>query len=370
MYPNSHKRYDSWRDEWDICPKLSDEPVLEENYFDDDDFPYLPAAPLPQPPSSEDSLFTPTTIALSFEADLRRFYASDDCTGHVFASEGFQEVAFYRYGVIMGALAATGQGETPPPEYTMFDHIKIQKYFGVLSMDVAGADLAALSAFLSIALKRSTSSTISAAVWDLDSSCPQYVLKPGREHPTLRSELWTLSRIDYCRIRYIDEPECWYDVLVDAPTALELFRRHDIRSRASAISLMVQKGIGFRTVYPPTGRDSFSLHPSPFGDCLGWRPREFQSTQHDYRQYVAQAYEVLRQPRGRAAILQGGIVWRLALEILGSDAAESAVSGPSTDIYSFGQEFFPERGHPLYDDCLMPNEIDIVCGVYKLPSSA
>ena len=58
------------------------------------------------------------------------------------------------------------------------------------------------------------------------------------------------------------------------------------------------------------------------------------------------------------------------MEILGSDAAELAVSGPSTDIYSFGQEFFPERGHHLYDDCLMPNEIDIICGVYKLPSSA
>ena len=90
---------------------------------------------------------------------------------------------------------------------------------------------------------------------------------------------------------------------------------------------------------------------------------------HNYRQYVAQAYEVLCQPRGWAAILQGRIIWRLALEILGSDAAEQAVSGPSEDIYSFGQEFLPERGNPVYDDCLMPNEVDIVCSVYKLPSS-
>ena len=145
-----------------------------------------------------------------------------------------------------------------------------------------------------------------------------------------------------CHIRYVDEPEYWYDVLVDAPTAVELFCHHDVRSHASAISLMAQKGIRFHTVYSPAQRDSFSFQPSPFGDCLGWRSWGFKSTPHDYRQYVAQVYEVLCQPRGRAVILQGGIIWRLALEILGSDAAEQAVSGPSEDIYSFGQEFLPE----------------------------
>ena len=132
---------------------------------------------------------------------------------------------------------------------------------------------------------------------------------------------------------------------------------------------MVQKGISFRTVYSPAPIDVSSLPPSPFRDCLGWRPCGFKSTTYDYRQYVAQAYEVLRQPRGRAALLKGGIIWRLALEILGSGAAERAVSGPSEDIYSFGQEFLPEQGNPFYDDYLMPNEIDIVCGVYKLPNS-
>ena len=81
-------------------------------------------------------------------------------------------------------------------------------------------------------------------------------------------------------------------------------------------------------------------------------------------------YEILYQPKSQVVILQGEIVWRLTLEILGSNSVELVVSGPSTDIYSFGQEFVPEQGYSLYDNCLMLNEINIIGGVCKLPSSA
>lgn len=45
------------------------------------------------------------------------------------------------------------------------------------------------------------------------------------------------------------------------------------------------------------------------------------------------------------------------------------MAGPSDDIFHFGQEFLPQRGDALYDDSLTPGEVDIICGVYKLPSS-
>lgn len=250
MYPNSHKCYHLWHNKWDICPKFSDKPVLEETSFDDNDFPYLLAASLPQPLPSRDFLFTLTTIALYFKANLQHFYASDNCIGHVFATEGFQEVAFCQYRVIIGALATTEQGESPPLEYMMFNYIKIQKYFGMLSMDTTSVNLVPLSAFFNIALKCSASSTIFTMVWDLDSGYPQYVLKPGQERPTLHLKPQRLFYINYCYIHYIDEPECWYDILVDVPTTLELFHCHDIHSCVSAILLMIQKGIGFHSVFP------------------------------------------------------------------------------------------------------------------------
>nr|VWP00843.1 Lipoyl synthase (EC (Lip-syn) (LS) (Lipoate synthase) (Lipoic acid synthase) (Sulfur insertion protein LipA) [Ganoderma boninense] len=367
MYPNSHKRYDPWHDEWDICSRLTDEPVLDGDPGDPDDDNYGFPIPVSSQGTSQNALLLPSlaTISNSFHADLQRFYGGEEFAGHLFVAEGFEQVAFYRYGVIFSAPPTS----RPPPEYSAFNHSKIQKYFGVLSTDLAGRCVPALSAFLSVALDLSRSSTISSAVFDLDSGCSQHLMREGWPHPTLRLKAWTLSGVEYYRIRYTAEPDCWFDVIVDSTTAIELLRRQDIHSRPSAIGLMAQKGVPFHTLYSPDHRDTFSPQPSPFGDALGWRRRGFTATRHDYGQYIAQAYEVLRQPRGRAAVLHGGIVWRLALEILGSDAVGRAVTGPSEDIFHFGQDFQPRQGDLLYDDSLSPSEINIICGVYKLPGS-
>ncbi|PIL30397.1 hypothetical protein GSI_07583 [Ganoderma sinense ZZ0214-1] len=239
MYPNSQKCYDPWRDEWDICPRLTNEPLVED-YADDDNYGF--SHPVPPQPRSQNHLLppSPATIANSFQADLQRFYGGEEFAGHVFIGEGFKDVAFYRYGVIFGAPPAS----RPPAEYSAFGHGKIQKYFGVLSMDLADRCIPALSAFLSVALDRSASSNISAAVFDLDPSCPQYLMKAGRAHPALGLKVWRLSGVEYYRVQYDDEPDCWFDVIVDSTTAVKLLRRQDIRSRASVIGLMVQKGYG------------------------------------------------------------------------------------------------------------------------------
>nr|VWO99258.1 N/A [Ganoderma boninense] len=366
MYPDSHKRYDPWRDEWDICPKLSDEPLVDDLSDDDENFGFPLSIPQQPPDDNPLSLPGPATIAHSFQADLQRLYGAEEFAGHVFVSEGFEKIAYYRYGVVLGAPLVPQQG----PEYSAFNRANVQKYFGLLTTDIhpAGLHVPALSAFLSVTLDRSTNGMIPATVWDLDHNCPQYLLKVGQANPTLRLDLWKLSGVEYYRVRYEGEPDCWFDVLVGPMTAVELLRRGYIHSRASAIELMVQNGVAFRTPYYLDRRDMFSPRLSPFGDALGWRPRGFTATRYDYGQYIAQAYQVLHQPRGRAAVLYGGIVWRLALEILGSDAAGRAVTGPSEDVFHFGQEFLPRQGDALYDDSLTPGEIDIVCGVYKLPT--
>ena len=362
MYPDSQKRYNPWCDEWDICPKLSDDTLVDDPYVNWD-FPL----PVTQQPPNEDPplLVSPAAVAHFFQVDLERFYGSDEFAGHVFISESFERVAFYRYGVIVGASSAS----EPSPEYSSFGRDQVQKYFGVFTGDLADRDIPALSAFLSVVLGRRTNATTSVAIWDLDHSCPQYLLRAGHTHPTLLLKLWKLSGIEYYCVRYKDKPDCWFEVLVGPTTAVELLRRQDIHIRASAILFMVQKGIAFRMPYHPDRRDLFSLQPSPFDGTLGWRRPNFKATRHDYRQYIAQAYELLHQPRGRGALLCGGIVWRLALEILGSDAAGRAVTGPSEDVLHFGQEFLPRQGDALYDDSLTPGEIDIVCGTYMLPST-
>ena len=70
--------------------------------------------------------------------------------------------------------------------------------------------------------------------------------------------------------------------------------------------------------------------------------------------------------QGRAALLRGGIVWRLAVEVLGGDWRPLASTGPSEDVYVYAQAFVPERGDYYYDDALSSDELDVICGVYKV----
>ncbi|KAI8989149.1 hypothetical protein BD414DRAFT_415633 [Trametes punicea] len=109
--------------------------------------------------------------------------------------------------------------------------------------------------------------------------------------------------------------------------------------------------------------------PSSKSTCLGWCPPSFKPTKWDYAAYEERAYQILSSPGGRAAILQGGIVWRLALEILGEDAVSYALKGPSSDVSRYGRALQPSRGPLYYDDALLPEEIDIICGTYKIAES-
>ncbi|KAI0668581.1 hypothetical protein C8Q78DRAFT_979238, partial [Trametes maxima] len=99
--------------------------------------------------------------------------------------------------------------------------------------------------------------------------------------------------------------------------------------------------------------------------CLGWCLGSFQPTGWDYRQYEMRAYEIFASPRGRAAILCGGLVWRLAMELLGNEGLRQAAQGPSVGIFEHCYKVQPRHGPPYFDDTLTPEEEYIICGTYK-----
>ena len=104
----------------------------------------------------------------------------------------------------------------------------------------------------------------------------------------------------------------------------------------------------------------------PPPEYLGWREPSFEATSQDYCLYEHRALDVLSRPRGRAALLRGGIVWRLAMEILGEAAIDEAVNGPSSDTWLYGSELMESRGSSWLCDDLSSYEVDIICGVYKV----
>lgn len=71
----------------------------------------------------------------------------------------------------------------------------------------------------------------------------------------------------------------------------------------------------------------------------------------------------LRLPHARAALMEGGLVWRLVREIVGNQLDEEALYGPSQCVQQFGIHFVERRN--LWDDHLTETEFDFILGMNK-----
>jgi hypothetical protein len=122
---------------------------------------------------------------------------------------------------------------------------------------------------------------------------------------------------------------------------------------------LIQQGIPFRTLMP------LSVVPRPLGPpslMLPIRLSGYKFTPKDYEAYQEQCAVIFSQPRARAALLRGGIIWRLAVETLSID---DALIGPSTGATIHGRAFTipnPFSDGIFGDDDLTQVELDLLCG--------
>lgn len=148
-------------------------------------------------------------------------------------------------------------------------------------------------------------------------------------------------------------------------TVLELYRQGDITNCRDAVRYLVARGVPYYTLFCPDHKDRIT-YIRPEVPTLSWWISGTVLNRYDYQVYEQRAYNILARPRGRAALAQGGIVWRLASEIMSADWHDAVFEGPSTDVYHTGQPFRPCRGDDYYDDALTLEELDVVCGVHKI----
>jgi hypothetical protein len=106
-----------------------------------------------------------------------------------------------------------------------------------------------------------------------------------------------------------------------------------------------------------------AIHGPPLPPVsLGVRTMGYEPDAADYAAYEAARDDFLRSSHARAAILKGGIVWRLAMEFI---SPGSILTGPSDAALSRGQAFrFSDN--VFIDNCLNEDELDLICGVYRV----
>jgi hypothetical protein len=96
---------------------------------------------------------------------------------------------------------------------------------------------------------------------------------------------------------------------------------------------------------------------------LGVRSAACNPDAADYAAYEVARDRFLLSPHGRAALLKGGIVWRLAMEFLSPGIV---LAGPS-DIASASGYIMHLLGiGDFCDDDLSEDELDLICGVYRV----
>lgn len=122
----------------------------------------------------------------------------------------------------------------------------------------------------------------------------------------------------------------WKLVVWQAATALHCLRETEIIVWDIARRLL-RLGIPFNTLLA-----GFDDIPNPtFRPTLGlgWRPQNYDPDLNDFARYEKVRDAFFRQPHARAALLKGGIIWRLAVDSL--DVTD-ALAGPSDFVFDHG----------------------------------
>ena len=174
---------------------------------------------------------------------------------------------------------------------------------------------------------------------------PQYLISPLERflHPE-RDGDWILS--------------------VDPMTALECIRRGLGPHTVDVANFLIMHGVCFGALRRIR---EFPLDPPVRPDCrsLGRRSVEHQFDLADFAAYEASRESFLRsQPHGPLALRAGGIIARLAREVLPNT---NALSGPSDDALHGRHARFVCRDEVYVDDTFLESERRLICGSYDIP---
>jgi hypothetical protein len=156
----------------------------------------------------------------------------------------------------------------------------------------------------------------------------------------------------------------WKLAVRNAADALFICRLDAQLSKYQVALRLVEDGIPFRTLLPLRSVPSV---PRSLSDVtiLPIRLSGYRFTQRDYLAYEQHRASILSSTRGRAALLGGGITWRLAKDFLSADAV---LQGPSPAATVHRSGFMVTTSHEdceLYDDDLSELDLDLICGVYR-----
>jgi hypothetical protein len=171
----------------------------------------------------------------------------------------------------------------------------------------------------------------------------QYFIRPRDLHPS-RDTSWLIS--------------------VDSMTALECIRRRLGPHTIHIADFLISHGVRFRALQRIFNSEELQAPFHPHIRYLGYRPDKYIFDVADFAGYEEMRDSFFRsQSHGPLALREGGIIARLAREVLPN---ANALSGPSSEALSGHRARFISGDETYVDDEFSEDEFGLICGTYVL----
>ena len=273
----------------------------------------------------------------------------------------FTDALYERYGFL--DLSDTVNIPFPEKDWNFITHT-----FGhPSSTEKTNALHRALSLFLSNMLSKTAPPGF---IWDIGELCDMPLAEASQDSPFRVLPITVEGCHHYVVSSKAVSTVPWVLEFRDPATVLQCFRRQETTIPELA-QFLSHYGAAFTTRLRGS-QIATSLGPRHRRQVeLGWRMPLHRGTALEYNFYVESRNQLLHRPHGRAALLEGGIIWRLAVDGLGSLSESLVLDGPSLDVLQYGHavKCGSDKQHWLWDDALSDQDRDTICGVYKVYTS-
>ncbi|KAG5649554.1 hypothetical protein H0H81_003107, partial [Sphagnurus paluster] len=371
-YGDQQRRYDAFRDEWDLCSEFGED---DPYYSDDDHETPLLDFPLPRVGVDQNDDIEMPTCLLPEEPlnlplgpdrsvyDLQQAHRQEDPEDAPDAyqfSDTAEDRAYYRFGFVnpVAQIAPPVTSRQPTSWNFCREYLGNGRWLGTVSVSSSAAPppevQASMCIFFDFLLHSNKIDNIPDEIFDARTQR----LDTGLVH--LRSEC--IDGTKYYFLRPKNVPNAPFEVVfTSAPTVVEVLRRQWGLDLFGLVRELLDRGMQFKTCITGT----LTQPPAPLTlrfTGLGYRPPNYKPDVTDYDAYQHIRDEFLNSPRGRAMLLHGGIISRLAKHVV---HYQHVFDGPTPDVMSSGS-LIPGQSVGYWDDALTEHEINIICGVYKV----
>ncbi|KAJ3862567.1 hypothetical protein EV359DRAFT_83218 [Lentinula novae-zelandiae] len=344
-YGSRQRHYDSVADEWEVCTDLDPDDGPDDSRYDDDNDDSDCFISVQTHMNEETDHNVGTASSGSYLARLHPNKRTEADSLNYGFSEKIEDVAYHRFGFLKQrppdnrnvvlksqvwskVLGLIGCGRSPPspgPD----DHVKLQLCnFITQLMDTV--DLRNAPQMYDLAVRNS-------------------LMRPPV--PFEVNVLFSFNGVYYLiQAQGATDHEPYLIALRSAATVMEIARREWGPKTENIITSTLLGNTGL----------------SPVVDLLCWACVLLHSNQH-YKTTVVMRFFVTRSARGRAALLAGGIISRLAQEVVD---VNDVCNGPTGHALQEGEYSLcvweMGQNRAFWDDQLTNEEMDLICGSYEV----